>query len=452
MRIGEPIQCTYCHAVLSHIDTPTGNMWKCQFCGTDNALNDVQEGEIPTEPTLDFVLDPPMNRRSQQMSTRLDAVKAAVVQQIQRMKEQTPDQKVCIVQFSSRVEIHGDCTGAPVVVGPKVMNDFDGVVDVAKQHVELQSIEHSYAAIVNKMRDIEENGSTALGPALLISTVIAGKAGVGQVVLCTDGMANSGLGQLEHPDDASKAFYERVAAMAKDTGVVININSLKGCDASLTVLGETAAVTGGEVNIVDPAMIAEVFTDNLNKVVTATDTTVRTFVHPAVYLNDLRSNEQPSRNTVVLGNVYDDTVYQFRYNLRPEAQRAAFGEIATFPVQVQVEYTKPNGMRGMRVLTQVIQVAREDEEVAVNAEVMQDFFIQQTAVLARRGEREEARRQFRNLRSVQTVSTAAYQPMYDGLTLQLQEALTDQHGDQEAMVFQNASNFNFSRAKKYSKK
>jgi hypothetical protein len=45
---------------------------------------------------------------------------------------------------------------------------------------------------------LEENGSTALGPAVLTSISLAGEGGAGStVIVCTDGLANVGLGALD---------------------------------------------------------------------------------------------------------------------------------------------------------------------------------------------------------------------------------------------------------------
>lgn len=63
---------------------------------------------------------------------------------------------------------------------------------------------------------IEETGPTALGPAVLTSVALAAEGKPGStVVICTDGLANVGLGAF---DDAKsedeiakvKEFYERV--------------------------------------------------------------------------------------------------------------------------------------------------------------------------------------------------------------------------------------------------
>ena len=44
---------------------------------------------------------------------------------------------------------------------------------------------------------LEENGPTALGPALLTSLVLASQKPGSQVIVCTDGLANVGLGSFE---------------------------------------------------------------------------------------------------------------------------------------------------------------------------------------------------------------------------------------------------------------
>ena len=44
---------------------------------------------------------------------------------------------------------------------------------------------------------MEESGQTALGPAVLVSVVIASQKPGSKVVICTDGLANIGLGSLD---------------------------------------------------------------------------------------------------------------------------------------------------------------------------------------------------------------------------------------------------------------
>ena len=54
------------------------------------------------------------------------------------------------------------------------------------------------------------DGWTALGQALLSSLEMAKKGKVGSmVVICTDGLANLGIGNLS--DDEGKEFYKKIA-------------------------------------------------------------------------------------------------------------------------------------------------------------------------------------------------------------------------------------------------
>lgn len=70
---------------------------------------------------------------------------------------------------------------------------------------------------------LEECGPTALGPALLVATTMATKVRGSKVILCTDGLANVGMGKLdnfkteEEKEEAAK-FYEEISATAVDNG------------------------------------------------------------------------------------------------------------------------------------------------------------------------------------------------------------------------------------------
>lgn len=56
----------------------------------------------------------------------------------------------------------------------------------------------------------KSGGATALGPALLCSIALASQGNPGsKVIICTDGLANIGLGNLEDPTSLKEAegFY-----------------------------------------------------------------------------------------------------------------------------------------------------------------------------------------------------------------------------------------------------
>ena len=68
-----------------------------------------------------------------------------------------------------------------------------------------------------------ENGQTALGPGLLLSVAIAARSRGSKVVICTDGLANVGLGSMDRIDmdsvyeDACN-FYSSITDLAVQGG------------------------------------------------------------------------------------------------------------------------------------------------------------------------------------------------------------------------------------------
>ena len=69
------------------------------------------------------------------------------------------------------------------------------------------------------MFSLEEGGATALGPALYYSILIASRKKGSQVILCTDGLANKGVGSLENTNEAEiNQFYNEMADIASHAG------------------------------------------------------------------------------------------------------------------------------------------------------------------------------------------------------------------------------------------
>jgi len=71
---------------------------------------------------------------------------------------------------------------------------------------------------------LEEGGQTALGPAMLVAITMASKVPGSKVVMCTDGLANIGLGNLDSDsaDQHAEAsdFFSELGEKAKHCGFV----------------------------------------------------------------------------------------------------------------------------------------------------------------------------------------------------------------------------------------
>ena len=102
-----------------------------------------------------------------------------------------------------------------------------------------------------KIMAIEETGPTAMGPAVLTSIAMACQGNPGStVVVCTDGLANVGLGAFDEAKSEIEMakveeFYERVGQLAQQHGVTVNIVSIEGAECNIESLSKLAAITGG---------------------------------------------------------------------------------------------------------------------------------------------------------------------------------------------------------------
>ena len=97
--------------------------------------------------------------------------------------------------------------------------------EFSSRHI-LRLLTHPSSSVIKLLFvccSLEEGGQTALGPALLIAVSMACNTPGSKVIMCTDGMANVGLGGLDAlPEDPKYAeateFYDEVSEMAVDKG------------------------------------------------------------------------------------------------------------------------------------------------------------------------------------------------------------------------------------------
>lgn len=61
-----------------------------------------------------------------------------------------------------------------------------------------------------KVDNLRTEGCTALGPALAISAGIIASSPLSEVILCTDGEPNTGIGDLDSSPDVGRQFYKKV--------------------------------------------------------------------------------------------------------------------------------------------------------------------------------------------------------------------------------------------------
>ncbi|ELP84105.1 hypothetical protein EIN_502380 [Entamoeba invadens IP1] len=476
----EPPKCPSCGSYFTVNSFKEDGNIICPFCNSITHISSPKDSYI-SEETVELVLSPPelqklekveeesekvidnktivfcidvsgsmgsqptdKNGKTMNGTSVLEVIKSAMIHQIKAMLNENPQQKVCIVTFDSVVTILGDCTKTPITVNHHFMNDFDSLVDVATEKIELTTLETSSEKILSALKALSPGSCTALGPALLVSTVAAGKQNNGSVILCTDGLANEGLGSSGSQNE--KLFYQHVSEVARKNGVIINVNTVKGCDANMKVIGECAVLTDGQVMVVDPENITEAFKGALDSELIARQIVLDIFLPQSLYVKDEFSNEKVSKKSVDVGNALDDTTYQFKY-----AKRNSEDKLETFTVQLGIKYTKKNGGVYYRIITRKIEVAKEDEKVDLNGEVLQTYYIQQTAEHKRRGSIERAKENIGMFRQAQQVSKQVMQSEYNTYADDMENRL-EEDNDEAWAVNQTATKWSKKKAKKFSEK
>lgn len=153
-----------------------------------------------------------------------------------------------------------------------------------------------------------------------------------KVVVCTDGLANVGIGSLDAFDTLPEAeqrnvndLYASLATSAQQAGVVVSVISIIGEECQLERLGRIADATGGEVERVSALTLMNDFNNILEKPVVATNVSATMFLHKGFYFRNADADPRESKFTVELGTVTADSEAFYEFGLRREflAKRAA---------------------------------------------------------------------------------------------------------------------------------
>ncbi len=89
----------------------------------------------------------------------------------------------------------------------------------ANQSDILEPISQSYNSIADLIKNLGTEGSTALGPGLVFSIGFCSKKQGSQIILCTDGAANVGMGSFSsYNTELAETFYEELADDARLKG------------------------------------------------------------------------------------------------------------------------------------------------------------------------------------------------------------------------------------------
>jgi hypothetical protein len=352
----------------------------------------------------------PGQRRDVTYVSRLQAVQAAVQAQLEQLAKTAPRKRVAFVEFSGNVLIHNDASMAePTKVEGDHLNDADHCfqagkaasagADGAVPGTAVGAVGTAAEKLGKRLYELEEGGGTALAPALLVALGMVDGVPGSKVIVCTDGLANIGVGALDEltTDEESAAastFYEGLGLRAAAAGVTVDVVAIDGDGCDVENLGTLTEATGGTVTKLDPLKLTEEFSSILAEPVLATGVAVKVLLHQALVFRD---EEDVSGNVLErqIGNVTGSSEISFEFSTKRTEQLAQLGvaEGAEVPFQTQIWFTRQDGSRCMRVITHAKPLTANvsTAEREVNTSLLQSHAAKKSASWAQSGDYTSAR-------------------------------------------------------------
>ncbi|XP_036936593.1 circularly permutated Ras protein 1-like [Acanthopagrus latus] len=424
---GEPISCSQCGAVL---DSSCDNEAKvCYFCQSSELtsslsappcpLSGYQDGlfELPPDEKLPCAADAlllfcidisgSMSMTSQVSEgepavhrSRLQFVQEAVLQCVQRLSEQQPDIQVGLITFNHQVTMHGhDSFPSRFLYGAELA-DVNYLKKAAASFPSPPPLSQTKDYLQRQVQGLSESGTTALGPAALLAIAMASRQPGSKVIICTDGKANTELGNLEEEDiDArtllsSTIFYQELGEYAANQGVTVSVLSIEGTDCRLDELGRLVDRTGGKAVIASPKRLHREFEQIIENRTIATHCAVTLLLPKSLRMR----GEREAGHKVIreVGNVDPNTEITFQFGADDQDTGVSVPTSGSrVSIQLQVRYRQRSGQTMLRVITADRDVT-DDSSAALSSlslAIIQLNSSQASAALAVRGRFLDARRE-----------------------------------------------------------
>ncbi|XP_061565329.1 circularly permutated Ras protein 1-like isoform X2 [Cololabis saira] len=387
---GEPTSCSQCRSVL---DTCYGNVVNaCYFCESLDStsspsvrrpLNGLQDSIFPLKSEkgplcaadalllLCIDVSGSMSITSQVLEggrivhkSRLQFVQEAVLQCIQELGDQQCNTRVGLITFNHQVTVHGYENAPSHLLSDAELIESDYLKAAGVSLPSTPPLSQTKDCLQRQVLGLSANGATALGPAALLAIAMASRQSGSKVIICTDGKANTELGNLEEEDNdartllSSTIFYQELGEYAADQGVTVSVMSIEGTDCRLDELGRLADRTGGKVVIASPSRLHAEFEHIIQNRTIATHCTVTLLLPKSLHVKG--EKEAGHKGTREVGNVNPDTEITFQFGAseeNTEVPAPAPGSRVT--IQLQIRYKRRNGQMMLRVLTADLEVTND---------------------------------------------------------------------------------------------
>ncbi|XP_067435384.1 circularly permutated Ras protein 1 [Thunnus thynnus] len=430
-----PVNCGKCSAALSCLSSIQKNVWVCEFCGHENSVDDRESlkrvciGQragvrsddlyLPNQSDDDYqnlentlvvfcvdisgsmsvTTEVTSSSGSQSYISRLEGIQDALQRALSSLLQQSPHRRVALVTFNDEVVIYGDGTSTPLTLRDWALVDYDHIWQQGIAYPIPHCIAETYQQLIQRVKELREHGATCLGPAALASVAMASRYPGSKVILCTDGRANIGLGEMEQTSSLSSShltpyFYKQLALQAVESGVIVSVMTFEGTDCRLAEVGRLADSTGGRVNIVSIGTVAtEIQSASMDNVL-ATGVTATLLASDGVYFPYVDENNH--KLVLEIGNVTEGLELTFQFAVKREFNEV-FLRRNTLPFQLQLSFKTRDRQRVTRIITEQRPVTTSSRIWAgsLNMAVLGVHCAQLCATLTMEGRVQEAQSQLK---------------------------------------------------------
>ena len=329
---------------------------------------------------------------------RLDCIKSAIKEGLNLIKEKNPKSKVGLISFNSEINIYGDAINInePITISdPNTLDNYDLLSEIGQKNSDKIncSINESIDSLMNQLKKIEANDCTAIGPSILIAiNMLRNKKG-STIFLCTDGLANKGIGGLEfnNQKEESKKFYKKIGQLANELGIIINLITFKDEESEINILLEMIKESGGDISRVNPEKIIDDFNNILTNKIIGTNTKLTINLNKMLTFKNIDEDLENDGSTYVknIGNSKENDEYYFEYEFKSAQKIASFNDIDIEKIkeiyfQICIEYTNEFNEKIIRIITDKTKISTKKEEIEKNAnfDVVMNGAIQKQAHLS----------------------------------------------------------------------
>ena len=302
--------------------------------------------------------------------SRLECLLSSIEQNIKTTLNNSPNTKIGLITFDSFVNIYGDCSQKSFkITKDDDLNSLINLENLSYSNSNLLSheIKDSYQNILNQLNNIKTSGSTALGPGIYSAIHLIGNQTGGTIFLCTDGIANNGIGSLVKnvSEEEKKNIYKQIGKIACEFGITINLITFDDEESNIKILLEMVRLTGGEIVRVNVNNILNDFNLLLNNNSIGFNVEISLNVNKILtFKNEEEENLKCDKSTLVkkIGNVKKDSEYYFEYKFKKANVIANMNEIniekmKEIVFQAKIEYTNLNGKRIVKIINEKTKIS-----------------------------------------------------------------------------------------------